>query len=357
MSMRQNGSTRYQDVDLVTMSIKLKHLVLAKRLLELCPVDCLAQTDNNGDTPLHCAAKSGHDGLIKAVLNRVGSQTITTPDHKKRTALDIAIKCGNTAGVRLIIDEMNFDQVRDVCANRQTGRTLLYHAAEAGHRSTIDMIFNKIEQAANADSVFGKEWKRRAIEEARTRLFAADEVGQTPLHRAAAFGYLDIINLFLTKMALNLIDQQDYNGDDAIGLARTFGYVKVAAVIQSHCRPLREAAMHASGHSSGSESHKSDRYKAVDPLEAAVSTFHFADEERTFKFIDSTNLVRCCKDRATQMKTRGDSRHEGQTGGPPARSYGAIVDHRSLGGGGHKSPVWTFCAVVPGNAITRTSDA
>ena len=54
----------------------------------------------------------------------------------------------------------------------------------------------------------------------------------TPLHYAASYGYLDVVELLVENEASTKI--KDYYGNDPHDLALAFGYIKVAQFLQSN---------------------------------------------------------------------------------------------------------------------------
>ncbi|CAH0395611.1 unnamed protein product [Bemisia tabaci] len=128
--------------------------------------------DVMGQTPLHVAAKYGNSGIIKYLLER--DLQVDAPDNFRNTPLHVAAKCGQDEAIKILLmkDASTFD--RD-----QHTLTAVHYAIRC---NMIDVAKILLEREENVDS-------------------NECSSGFTPLHIAAEFGCLEIVNFLLSKKA------------------------------------------------------------------------------------------------------------------------------------------------------------
>ncbi|KAM3929137.1 uncharacterized protein RB166_006918 [Leptodactylus fuscus] len=129
----------------------------------------------SGYTPLHLASQSGHESLVRLLLNYTGVQADVATRRQGSTPIHLAAQNGHTAVVGLLLSKSTSQlHVKD---NR--GRTCLHLAAANGH---IEMMRALIGQGAEIN--------------------VADKNGWSPLHFAAKSGFLETVR-FLVECGAN----------------------------------------------------------------------------------------------------------------------------------------------------------
>lgn len=89
--------------------------------------------DDNGYTPLHLAAKNGHNGLTKQLVESGAEIDARAKDGS--TPLHLAAAAGHRATAEVLVDAMS-----DVNALDEQGRTPLRLAEDNGHEEMAAML-------------------------------------------------------------------------------------------------------------------------------------------------------------------------------------------------------------------------
>lgn len=181
--------------------------------------------DSEGMTPLHRAARGGHRETIDllvtngAEVNAKNTAGLTPLELADENAAELLRKHGGKSAVKLgaLSDDAangNIESVKkhlaggaDVNGKDDLGRTPLYRAAYNGH-SEIAVLF--LAGGADAD--------------------ARDENGWTPLHGGAFKGHLDIVAALLAKKAA--VNAEDVDGDTPLDWAKN--KPEIAALLRKH---------------------------------------------------------------------------------------------------------------------------
>ncbi|XP_054722589.1 E3 ubiquitin-protein ligase mib1-like [Uloborus diversus] len=191
------------------------------------------ETDEDGRTALHRAAKSGDAGRIRALLD-AGWNT-RARDVNGQTPLHLALSCRKEAAAELLV---NADSITDVVDNNQR-RTPLHCAAESGFVNVMRILL-----AAGADaSVKDRQertplhralyWGEEAV--AEVLLVHAPECGgpniwgKTPLHLAAEKGLVRIVQFLVSRGAR--LQAKDRDGHCPLYYALKRGHEGVARVL------------------------------------------------------------------------------------------------------------------------------
>jgi hypothetical protein len=129
--------------------------------------------DSYGRTPLSWAAESGHEAVVKLLLDK-GAELETKDTEYGRTPLSWAAETGREAVVKLLLDKG-----AELETKPNNGRTPLSWAAESGHEAVVKLLLDKGAELETKDT----------------------EYGRTPLSWAAGNGREAVVRLLLDKGA------------------------------------------------------------------------------------------------------------------------------------------------------------
>ena len=136
--------------------------------------------DNDGNTALHIATTQAHYESIHLLLDHGANDTILNGNQD--APLHIAVRTGNTNLVRAFLQHESIDLVVQGYRNR----TPLHIAAEYDYIDVIDII--------STCSFVVEEWKKKTS----FRLCASDADNLTPLHLAARSGSSKVLRYMIT---------------------------------------------------------------------------------------------------------------------------------------------------------------
>ena len=192
----------------------------------------LESRDRNGRTPLSWAAESGHEAVIRLLLEN-GAE-LESRDGNGRTPLSWAAESGHEAVIRLLLENGAELESRD-----GNGQTPLSWAAESGHEAVIRLL---LENGAELESRDGNgrtplSWAAESGHEAVIRLLlengaeleSRDGNGQTPLSWAAESGHEAVIRLLLENGAE--LESRDGNGQTPLSWAAESGHEAVIRLL------------------------------------------------------------------------------------------------------------------------------
>jgi ankyrin repeat protein len=150
-----------------------------------------AITDENGDTPLHEACSSGETNIVNKILTKLKageSVNLLLPNDKQLMPLHIACREGYVEIVKLLLKE-GFHQKKDLVEAKDNERsTPLHLACENGREGNDDIV--KTLLLNNAD------------------IFAEMEGGLTPMHIAAKYGHVKVMDM-LNSSGMKIFEVQD----------------------------------------------------------------------------------------------------------------------------------------------------
>ncbi|XP_037747858.1 serine/threonine-protein phosphatase 6 regulatory ankyrin repeat subunit A isoform X3 [Chelonia mydas] len=142
----------------------------------------LCDLSQSGFTPLHLAAQSGHESLVRLLLNYPGVQVDCQTSLQGSTPLHLAAQHGHTAVVGLLLSKSTSQlHLRD-----KRGRTCLHLAAANGH---VEMVRALLGQGAEIN--------------------VTDKQGWGPLHFAAKSGFLDSVRLLVESGATPTLESKE----------------------------------------------------------------------------------------------------------------------------------------------------
>ncbi|XP_027200011.2 LOW QUALITY PROTEIN: uncharacterized protein LOC113794122 [Dermatophagoides pteronyssinus] len=133
--------------------------------------------DPSGDygiTPLHLASQSGHENVVRLLLNSKGVQVEAPTEVVGTIPMHMAAQGGHLLVAGLLISRTSEQLHR---ADKY-GRTPLHLAASFGHRDMVSLLLG---QGANINSQDNRGW--------------------SPLHYASRHGFLDVVQLLVDSGA------------------------------------------------------------------------------------------------------------------------------------------------------------
>jgi ankyrin repeat protein len=157
--------------------------------------------DNDGQTPLHIAAKNGRTEVARILLEKRAD--VNAKDRLQGTALHWAVAFGQPD-----VAEVLLAKGAEVDATMKTGFTPLHYAAWTGRKDLAEMLITK-----------GAAVDRKSTS------------GCTPLHLAASRGKREVAKLLVAKGART--DIKDETGTTPLAYAIASGQKDFASILQS----------------------------------------------------------------------------------------------------------------------------
>ncbi|XP_057313101.1 serine/threonine-protein phosphatase 6 regulatory ankyrin repeat subunit B-like isoform X3 [Hydractinia symbiolongicarpus] len=151
-------------------------------ILSECPVGKPPEETEYLYTSLHLAAKNGHVGAVRMLINSDGVIVDKPTSKKGYIPLHMAIVEGHNEVASLLLSR-SADQIRFKCA---AGRAPLHFAAAHGHLQLVQLLLG---QGAEIND--------------------PDNNGWTPLHYAADAGFLEVVRYLVQMGAISTIEDND----------------------------------------------------------------------------------------------------------------------------------------------------
>ncbi|MCC6152980.1 MAG: ankyrin repeat domain-containing protein [Candidatus Hydrogenedentes bacterium] len=160
--------------------------------------------DNDGETPMSRALKSGHRGIQEVMMRQ---ELADAPDRGAGdTLLQRAAYWGMENAVRKLLATGADPDERDV-----TGETPLHKAARRGHTNSVQAL---IESGADVNEM--------------------DSLGMSSLHWVAMNGRVDVAEILLSAGADVNSRDYSYTSMTPLGVAKLMGYDEVADLIGAY---------------------------------------------------------------------------------------------------------------------------
>nr|POE73758.1 ankyrin repeat-containing protein [Quercus suber] len=201
---------------------------------------------------LHVAAKSGQRQIMERVLDSLYPHSpLHETNCKGNTVLHIAASLGYLDVSELLITRA-IDQEAEVKrlllkAQNEEKNTALHLAVKHGHYDIVDLLIRKepgltsITNTAGESPLFlavDRRFLKIALHFVRdilirfpNAILKADDFGRTPLHYAAYFASLEVVNLFLENNNISLAYKLDKQGMSALHISAKKGHYDVMSAI------------------------------------------------------------------------------------------------------------------------------
>ena len=163
-------------------------------------------SSKSGRTPLSCAARNGHDGIVKRLLRRKDVNPNSSSKFGE-TPLSWAAGNGHEETVKLLLER---EDVNPDIPNTENGRTPLSYAAGRGHERIVKLLLER--EDLNPDIPEKKK-------------------GRTPLSLAAEKGHEGIVKLLLERKDLNPDIPGTKYGRTPLSLAAEKGYEGIVKLL------------------------------------------------------------------------------------------------------------------------------
>jgi ankyrin repeat protein len=193
---------------------------------------------DNGETALHGAAFSGHEAVVRLLLEDYKAD-VEAKTNDGTTVLHWAASGGNEAVIRLLLE----DHKANVEARTNNGATVLHWVVQGGNEAVVRLLVEDykadVEVKAN-DGMTVLHWAAFGGNEAAVRLLveykadveAKDNDGTTVLHWAAFDGNEAVVRLLLENYEAD-IEVKANDGMTALHLAEAKGNEAAVRVLKA----------------------------------------------------------------------------------------------------------------------------
>ena len=233
--------------------------------------------DNNGNTPLHNAAKKGANNCLKILIENEAN--VNAKDIIGVTPLHAAARNGNAECLEILIENS-----ASVDAKDNNGQTPLHEASKKGATDCLKILIKKLadvnakdncgETPLHVTALNGNDETLNILIENLADVNARNNIEETPLHLAATAGGNVCLEILLQNHAV--VNAEDSQGETALHAAARLGNAEcVKALIENGVDvEIRN-------------SHGERSYDvAVHGWNALEQSSHFSDAEKNSKLED-----------------------------------------------------------------------
>lgn len=221
--------------------------IMLRRGIKVCPPGC-----NQGDSTLHWAVIGGHEPVVRMVLEYVQGNEINAPGHCGATPLHYAAASGNEGLIKLLLRKG-----ADITGTDYCDRGLLHYAAAAKHVFTEQVgsenisDFNCPQLASRLGRIHELESVTIFLLKLGVNINAPCSRQRTPLMQAAKHGNETVARLLLENGADPLLEE--FRSETALHIAALHGHdailnrlleagANINAVNSRRTIPIQEAA-------------------------------------------------------------------------------------------------------------------
>ena len=213
-----------------------------------------ARSGEMRESALHVAARCGHYGVAKTLLESPRFKAANVQDCEGNTALHVACSHGSVDVTHLLLSSNRF---QPVSLQNTWGRTALHSAAVHGHDRMVKMLLVSSRFSDNAVNTVAQEVVDQTAEKDMTALHLAAKFGhaalaqillETPrfqaadaatselqesaLHVAARYGHCSVVEALLeNKGSFNAVHALEWHGSSALHMAALHGQTKIAEML------------------------------------------------------------------------------------------------------------------------------
>jgi ankyrin repeat protein len=180
--------------------------------------------NNQGQTPLHCAAKLGHPGLVKTLLE--AGATVNATDQQGQTPLQLAANKGYATVVDVLRAADGWPGATAPTSAEKRDEVGAAPETMAPKGTVVNVPGESAETLLRRAANEGDEAAVRLLLEQGAAVNAADEHGATPLHEAASSGQEAVVRLLLEHGAD--VNAADKYGETPLRIATEKGYTPAA---------------------------------------------------------------------------------------------------------------------------------